>query len=117
MTPSTQSPRRKDLDIILLASRLKVGFQTNYLKTICRVRSQQKSAVFRGNVAEKVLRIPIPSNQAETLTFNVDCTIILAWIQNPSRNSKPFVSARVGEIQINSDPSKWKYIPGGEKCR
>ncbi|XP_068734682.1 uncharacterized protein [Montipora capricornis] len=38
----------------------------------------------------------------------------IAWIQNPSHNFKPFVSARVGEIQSNSDPSEWKHIPGEE---
>ncbi|XP_022798305.1 uncharacterized protein LOC111336463 [Stylophora pistillata] len=41
-------------------------------------------------------------------------SITLAWIQRPSRSFKPFVSARVGEIQNNSDPSQWEHIPGEE---
>ena len=28
------------------------------------------------------------------------------------RRFKPFVSVRVGEIQTNTDPTKWKHIPG-----
>ncbi|XP_074620968.1 uncharacterized protein LOC141879594 [Acropora palmata] len=39
-------------------------------------------------------------------------SITLAWLQNPSRNFKPFVSSRVGEIQSNTDPSQWRHIPG-----
>ena len=43
--------------------------------------------------------------------FFTDITITLAWIQSPSRNFKPFVSSRVGEIQSNPDLSQWMYIP------
>ena len=43
--------------------------------------------------------------QFQDVKFFTDSTIILAWIQSPSRSFKPFVSSRVGEIQSNSDPS------------
>ena len=43
--------------------------------------------------------------------FFTDITITLAWTQSPSRNFKPFVSSRVGEIQSNPDLSQWMYIP------
>jgi len=36
--------------------------------------------------------------------------IALSWIQSQSRNYKPFVSVRIGEIQGNSDPQQWKHI-------
>ena len=38
----------------------------------------------------------------------------ITWIQSPFRSFKPFVSARVGEIQNNSNPSQWNHIPGEE---
>ena len=44
------------------------------------------------------------------VTFFIDSMITLGWIQSPSRNYKPFVSARLGEIQINSNPNQWKHI-------
>ena len=44
--------------------------------------------------------------------FFTDSTITLAWIQSPSRNFKPFVSSRIGEIQSDTDPSQWRHIPG-----
>ena len=43
--------------------------------------------------------------------FLTDSTITLAWIQSPSRNFKPFVSERIGEIQSDTDPSQWRHIP------
>ena len=48
----------------------------------------------------------------EKIVYFTDSRIVLAWIQSQARVYKPFVSARVGEIQNNSDPSQWKHIPG-----
>ena len=44
------------------------------------------------------------------VTFFIDSMITLGWIHSPSRNYKPFVSARVGESQSNSNPNQWKHI-------
>ncbi|KAG1650686.1 hypothetical protein GQR58_027818 [Nymphon striatum] len=41
-----------------------------------------------------------------------DSQIVLSWIKSSARAFKPFVSNRVSEVQGNSDPSEWKYIPG-----
>eukprot|EP00794_Sanderia_malayensis_P001985 gene1985-2252_t len=46
--------------------------------------------------------------------FFTDSSIALAWIQSPSRNCKPFVSSRIGEIQSNSNPSQWRHIPSAD---
>ncbi len=48
----------------------------------------------------------------EKIVYFTDSRIVLAWIQSQARVYKPFVSARVEEIQNNSDPSQWKHIPG-----
>ena len=48
----------------------------------------------------------------EKVIYFTDSRIVLAWIQSQARVYKPFVPARVGEIQNNSDPSQWKHIPG-----
>ena len=48
----------------------------------------------------------------EKVIYFTDSRIVLAWIQSQARVYKPFVSARVGEIQNNSDSSQWKHIPG-----
>ena len=48
----------------------------------------------------------------EKIVYFTDSQIVLAWIQSQARVYKPFVSARVEEIQNNSDPIQWKHIPG-----
>ena len=43
--------------------------------------------------------------QFEKVVFS-DSNIVLTRIRSQARESKPFVSARVAEIQSNSDPSQ-----------
>ena len=47
--------------------------------------------------------------QFEKVVFS-DSNIVLTRIRNQARESKPFVSARVAEIQSNSDPSQWRHV-------
>ena len=44
--------------------------------------------------------------------FLTDSNIVLSCIRSQAREFKPFVSARVAEIQSNSDPSQWRHVPG-----
>ena len=50
--------------------------------------------------------------QFEKVVFFSDSNILLSWIGSQGREFKPFVSARVTEIQSNSDPSQWRHVPG-----
>lgn len=50
--------------------------------------------------------------QYERAILFTDSKIVHAWICSQSRRFKPFVSARVGEIQSNCNPSQWRHIPG-----
>ena len=52
--------------------------------------------------------------QFADVKFLTDSSIMLAWIQSSSCSFKPFASARVGEIQNNSNPMQWKHIAGEE---
>ena len=52
--------------------------------------------------------LEIPLSQA---TFWVDSMNVIYWIHGQSRNYKPFVSHRVGEIHQQSDPNQWHYVP------
>ena len=49
--------------------------------------------------------------QFEKVVFVSDSNV-LSWIRSQAREMKPFVSARVAEIQSNSDPSQWRHVPG-----
>ena len=50
--------------------------------------------------------------QFEKVLFFSDSNIVLSWIRSQAREFKPFVSARVAEIQSNSDPSQWRHVSG-----
>ena len=50
--------------------------------------------------------------QFERIIYLTDSRIVLAWICSQARSYKPFVSARVGEIQNNSDPSQSRHVSG-----
>jgi len=52
------------------------------------------------------LRIPM-----ECVTFWVDSLNVVFWIQAQSRDYKPFVSYRIGEINEHSNPDQWRYVP------
>ena len=48
----------------------------------------------------------------KVVIFFTDSNIALSWIRSQVREFKPFVTARAAEIQDNSDPSKWRHMPG-----
>ncbi len=37
---------------------------------------------------------------------------MLYWIRNESREFKPFVANRIGEIHRSTNPDQWRHIPG-----
>ncbi len=52
--------------------------------------------------------LEIPLNQS---TFWSDSLNVLWWIRGKSREFKPFVANRIGEIQTNTSPEQWRYVP------
>ena len=60
-------------------------------------------------IAEKAVSVcGIATNQ---VTFWSDSQDVLYWVRGQSRQFKPFVANRVGEIQSKTDPSQWRYTP------
>lgn len=49
--------------------------------------------------------------QASQSTFWSDSLNVLWWIRGHSRDFKPFVANRVGEIQTYTSQEQWKYVP------
>ena len=45
-----------------------------------------------------------------TVTFWVDSLNVICWIEGQSRDYKPFVANRVGEIHEYSNPQQWRYV-------
>ena len=50
--------------------------------------------------------------QFEKVIFLSDSSIVIAWIRSQAREFKPFVSARIAEIQSKSEPCQWRHISG-----
>ena len=79
-----------------------------------RVRSLRVSSIHLGalvglRLANRVCSaLEIPFNAVK---FWVDIQDIGYWIQGKSREYKPFVAQRVGEIHENSNPDQWRYVP------
>ena len=54
----------------------------------------------------KVLEIQLSQS-----TFWSDSANVLWWIRGRSREFKPFVANRIGEIQSNTNPDQWRHVP------
>ena len=52
--------------------------------------------------------------QIEATLYWTDSKDVLGWIRNKSRNFKPFVAQRIGQIQDQSNLKDWKYVPSSE---
>ena len=50
-------------------------------------------------------------NMDTDVVFWTDSRNVLHWITNLSRSFKPFVAARVGDIQQHTQPSQWHPVP------
>ena len=48
--------------------------------------------------------------QKEQMNFWTDSMNVLWWIRGRSRDFKPFVSNRIGEIQMSTCPAQWKHV-------
>ena len=56
-----------------------------------------------------VLELPIGS-----ASFWSDSLNVLWWIRGRSREFKPFIANRVGEIQTYTRPDQWRYVSTGQ---
>ena len=50
----------------------------------------------------------------EFITFWTDSTSVLWWVKGYSRQFKPFIANRIGEIQTSTNPNTWRYVPTKE---
>ena len=88
-----------------------VGSKTRLspLKAMSIPRLELMGAVIGLRLTKQIsAALEIPLSPA---TFWVDSMNVVYWIHGQSRNYKPFVSHRVGEIHEQSDPNQWRYVP------
>ena len=79
------------------------------LKSISVPRLELMAAIVGLRIAETVGQtLGLPK---EKWIFWSDSLDVLYWVRGHSRQFKPFVSNRVGEIQSKVDPAQWRYTP------
>ena len=80
------------------------------LKPLTVPRLELQGAVLATRLYQSIIKeTRIQSMKA---VFFTDSNIVLSWIRSQAREFKPFVFARVAEIQSNSDPSQGRHVPG-----
>ena len=79
------------------------------LKELTMPRLELQAAVLASRLGKSILEES--RLKFERVRYLSDSRVALAWIQGQSRSYKPFVSARVGEIQDNSRLSEWHHCP------
>ena len=80
------------------------------LKPLTILRLELQAAVMATRLSQSIAEES--RMQFEKAVSFSDSNIVLSWIRSQVRKFKPFVSARVAEIQNNFDPSQWRHVPG-----
>ena len=79
------------------------------LKAVSIPRLELMGAMIAVRLTTQIsLALEIPMKDT---TFWVDSMNVLHWIHGRSRDFKPFVSHRVGEIHDQTCPDQWRYVP------
>ena len=91
----------KEIIMSFVASKMKVA----PLQSLSIPRLELMAAVY----IAKILNI-----DRELITFWTDSTSVIWWIRGYSRQFKPFIANRIGEIQTSTNPDKWRYAPTKE---
>jgi hypothetical protein len=64
-------------------------------------------AVLSSRLAASILTV-------DRVIYWTDSENVYYWVRNQSREFKPFVANRIGEIQRTTSPEQWRHVPGME---
>ena len=79
------------------------------LKTISVPRLELMSAVISLRLSKQVCQAL--DVQLRKVNFWIDSMTVGYWIRGQSRNYKPFVAHRIGEIHQDTNPTQWRHVP------
>lgn len=91
---------------------------TNLVAAKTRVAPTTTTSIPRLELMGAVIGVRLSTRIARVLEIQMsqavfwsDSQNVLYWIRGRSRNFKPFVANRVGEIQSSADPEQWRHVP------
>lgn len=88
----------------LIASKCRVA----PVKAMTIPRLELMGAVLSSRLAQNILKVIT----VDRIVFWTDSENVWYWVRNQSREFKPFVANRIGEIQRTTSPEQWRHIPG-----
>ena len=95
-------------------------FSTNIVAAKTRVSPNIATSIPRLELMGAIVGVRLTTRISDVLgvkmdkvTFWCDSVNVLWWVRGRSRDFKPFVANRVGEIQTNTQPTQWRYVPTG----
>ena len=95
------------------------SYEARFMAAKSRVSPLKELTIPRLELQAAVLAARLGKNIREEsrmhfakIIYFTNSRIVLAWICSEARGYKPFVSARDGETQNNSEPSQWQHIAG-----
>ena len=88
----------------LIASKCRVS----PVKAMTIPRLELMGAVLSSRLAQSLLKVIT----ADRTVFWTDSENVWYWVRNQSREFKPFVAHRIGEIQRTTSPEQWRHVPG-----
>ncbi len=78
------------------------------LKVVTIPRLELMGAILSSRLAKSVLTVLT----VDRMIYWTDSENVYYWVRNQSREFKPFVANRIGEIQRTTSPEQWHHVPG-----
>jgi len=97
-----------DISVKFVASKTKVA----PLQSMSVPRLELMGAILGKRLALSIASTLVINKSL--LTFWNDSTSVLWWVRGHSRHFKPFVANRIGEIQADISPGRWRYVSTAE---
>ena len=88
----------------LIASKCRVS----PLKVVTIPRLELMGAILSSRLAKSILTVLT----VDRVIYWTDSENVYYWVRNQSREFKPFVANRIGEIQRTTSPEQWHHVPG-----
>ncbi|XP_064648547.1 uncharacterized protein LOC135500823 [Lineus longissimus] len=94
------------VNLALVASKARVA----PLKTVSIPRLELMAAVLGHRLTQKITTVLKYSMM--NVTYWTDSMDVVHWVRNQSRQFKTFVANRVSDLQSDTLPSQWRFVPG-----